>query len=170
MDFFAAVKDRHSYRGPFQEKALPDADIRQILQAGLDAPSGLNLQTTSFWVVKNLQLRQEIAALLPSPATKTAPIILVVASEKVVKNGMCFEVEDYAAAVENVLLAAVALGYGAVWMDGMTRADEVNTKIAALLQIPTNKTVRTVIPLGVPMDSVTAQKKKPYEERVTVVE
>ncbi len=101
MDFFAAVKDRHSYRGPFQEKALPDADIRQILQAGLDAPSGLNLQTTSFWVVKNLQLRQEIAA---------------------------------------------------------------------LLQIPTNKTVRTVIPLGVPMDSVTAQKKKSYEERVTVVE
>jgi nitroreductase len=169
MDFFDAVKNRHSYRGKFQKAVVSDADIKQIMEAALAAPSGLNLQTTSFVVVKNADLRAKIAEILPTSATETAPVIIVAMTEKITAHGMCFEVEDYAAAVENILLAASALGYGAVWMDGMTRANQINEEIGKLLGLPKEKTVRTIIPLGIPAEEITVKEKKPYEERVTVI-
>ena len=51
MEFFETVQKRHSYRGAFWDKPIPDADIRRILQAGISAPSGYNAQTTRFAVV-----------------------------------------------------------------------------------------------------------------------
>ena len=170
MDFFAAVKKRHSYREEFASTPVSDEHIRQIMEAALMAPSGLNMQTTSFIVVKNAEVRAKIAEILPTAATKTAPVIVVAMSKKVVAHGMCFEVEDYSAAVENILLAAVALGYSAVWMDGMTKADRLNEKIAELLNVPADQTVRTIIPIGVAAKEIAGPAKMAYEERVTLVE
>jgi len=47
-------------------------------------------------------------------------------------------------------LGAVAMGYAAVWMDGMTRMEEKDADIAALLNVPADKKVRSIIPIGVP--------------------
>ena len=170
MDFFAAVKNRHSYRDEFTKTDVSDEHIKMIMEAALMAPSGLNLQTTSFVVVKNPDLKAKISEILPTAATKTAPVIIVAMSKKVVAHGMSFEVEDYAAAVENILLAASALGYAAVWMDGMTQADKINTKIEELLDLPSEQTVRTIIPIGVPAKEISGPQKMPYNERVTVIE
>ena len=51
MDVFEAIAKRHSYRGPFRDRAVPRADLERIVQAGLQAPSGKNAQTTSFVIV-----------------------------------------------------------------------------------------------------------------------
>ena len=75
MDFFETVEKRASYRGAFEDREVPEEDIRKIVTAGLHAPSGYNFQTTSFIVVRNPELRARLAALLPTPATKTAPVI-----------------------------------------------------------------------------------------------
>ena len=53
MELFQAIKERYSYRGAFEQKPLPEADLRKIVQAGLDAPSGKNLQTTRFIVIND---------------------------------------------------------------------------------------------------------------------
>ena len=66
MDFFAAVKKRHSYRGGFQEIAIPRQDLEKIVQAGLDAPSGKNAQTTEFVIVDEQDLVRQIAQMHPS--------------------------------------------------------------------------------------------------------
>ena len=95
-------------------------------------------------------------------------MILVVLSEHVVAPcGMSFEVEDYAAAVENMLLAATALGYATVWMDGMTKAPVANAAIAKLLNVPEGKTVRTILPLGVPAETSAPKPRKSFEERAS---
>ena len=60
MEFFETVQKRHSYRGAFWDKPIPDADIRRILQAGISAPSGYNAQTTRFAVVTEPELLQEV--------------------------------------------------------------------------------------------------------------
>ena len=113
-------------------------------------------------------LRAQIADVLSTPATKTAPVIIVVLSEHLVAPcGMAFEVEDYAAAVENMLLAATALGYASVWMDGMTKADQANREIRAILNVPEGKTVRTILPLGVPAEPGAQNSRKSFEERCT---
>ena len=80
------------------------------MEAGIKAPSGHNLQTTSFIVVTDPQLRQHLASILPTKATKTAPAFIVALSEAKPSPGsnLCFAVEDYAAAVENILLAITA--------------------------------------------------------------
>jgi len=42
MELFEAIKERYSYRGPFKSQPVPEKDLRKIVQAGLDAPSGKN--------------------------------------------------------------------------------------------------------------------------------
>lgn len=168
MEFFEAVSRRYSHRTPFLDEPVPDGDVRKIVEAGIRAPSGMNCQTTSFVVVTDPQLRAQIAQVLPSPATQSAPVILVVLSEHVVTPcGLPFEVEDYAAATENMLLAATALGYASVWMDGMTKAEKANAAIREILNIPAGKTVRTILPLGVPAQEGAQKERKPFEERCT---
>ena len=180
MDFFEAVEKRGSYRDSFTDQPVPEADLRKILTAGLRAPSGYNFQSTSFVVVTDPGLRRQLAELMPTKATRTAPVILVAVSERITAqagssfspeieadDSLCFEMEDYAAAVENILLAITALGYAGVWMDGMTRQENKGAAIAKILDIPAGKTVRTIIPLGIPAAPVTQKQKKSLEERVT---
>ncbi len=167
MDFFETVNKRGSYRDKFQDAAIPEEDFRKMLEAAIKAPSGYNMQTTSFVVVTDPQLRKEIAALMPSDATETAPAIIVVTSEHVEADGLCFEIEDYASATETLLLAITALGYASVWMDGDTKLDGNFEKIKKLLELPESKTVRTILPVGVPAKEVTQNTRKAYEERVS---
>ncbi len=51
MQFFDALEQRHSYRGPYRNSPVPPEDLRRIVAAGLQAPSGKNCQTTEFIIV-----------------------------------------------------------------------------------------------------------------------
>lgn len=167
MDFFEVVNTRGSYRDKFEAKNIPDEDIKKMLDAAMKAPSGYNLQSTSFIVVTDEGLRKQIAALMPSAATETAPVIIVVVSETIEADGFCFEIEDYASATETLCLAITALGYATVWMDGDTKTDGNNDQIKEILNIPSHKTVRTILPIGVPAEDVKQNTRKAFEERVT---
>ena len=76
-----------------------------------------------------------------------------------------FAVEDYAAAVENMLLAVTALGYAAVWLDGMLRREGRAAKVGALLGVPASREVRVILPLGVPAEQWVQREKRPFDER-----
>ena len=80
-----------------------------------------------------------------------------------------FEVEDYAAAAENLLLALTALGYAGVWMDGMMRYEGNADLVRAILHIPEEETIRTIIPFGKPVHPVTQKEKKPFAERAHIL-
>ena len=171
MEFFETVEKRASYRFAFAEKDIPEEDIRQIVTAGLHAPSGYNFQTTSFVIVRDSEMRAKLSKLLPTPATKTAPVILVAVSEQKINEAkgaanFAFDTQDYAAAVENIMLAIVAKGYAGVWMDGMSRMNDVDAEIARLLRVPEDKWVRSIIPFGVPTREVAQKEKKDFDERV----
>lgn len=167
MDFFEAVNKRGSYRSRFKDIAIPDEDIRKIRGAALKAPSGYNLQSTSFVVVTDEKLRKQIAELMPSEATETAPAIIVVVSERIEEDGFCFEIVDYGAAAQTLWLAATAMGYATVWMDGDTNTDGNNDKIREMLNLAAGKTVRTIMPMGIPEEEVVQNSRKPFEERVS---
>jgi nitroreductase len=168
MDFFKVIEARYSHRSGFEDTAVPEADLIKILDAGIRAPSGCNAQTTDFIVVTNPALRAEIAKIFDSEAVNTAPAIIVAFTKKVRFDfGLDFELEDYGAAIENILLAATALGYASVWLDGGTRLDGRDAALAKLLDIPGNMQVRTVMPVGVPKESGKQAARKSFEERVT---
>jgi nitroreductase len=70
-------------------------------------------------------------------------------------------VEDGSAAVENMLIASTALGYGSCWLEGYTLPLEERLK--ALLNVPKEKRLLTLGPIGVPVEWPT-QEKKSLEE------
>lgn len=167
MDFFEAVKNRGSYRKAFEEQAIPDQDIRDILEAGIRAPSGYNHQTTSFLVVTDGLIREKLASIVATEAMKTAPVMIILISDYWrAENGLSFEIEDYACAAENILLGITAKGYAGVLIDGAMKLEGNNIKIAKMLHIPADKHVRAVIPFGIPKDKVVQKEKKRLEERV----
>lgn len=172
MEFFEVIKKRASYREAFKNVDIPEQDIRDIVTAGIMAPSGYNMQTTTFVVVEDERIREQMAEVWPTKAMKTAPVILAAVSEVKINEApgaanFSFATEDYAAAVENIMLAIVDKGYAGVWMDGMTRMDaEKYEKLTELLNIPENMTLRTIIPFGVPEKEVKMKEKKAFEERV----
>ena len=171
MDLFDAIANRQSYRESFTADAVPCADLERIVQAGLDAPSGCNLQTTRFVIVDDPELLREIADLLPpgnARQTATALIACCVSREPAPSyEGHFFDVEDCAAAVQNMLLAITALGYGTVWSDGVLRVEQRAERIGALLGVPEERVVRIILPLGRPATTVPRREKMAFAQRAS---
>jgi len=166
MDIFEAIEKRHSYRGGFTEHPIPADHLKQIVQAGIQAPSGCSAQSTSFVIVDDAEKLAGIAAIVDKPVVREAKAVIVcVVDHTPVYGDLAFGVEDCAAAVENILLAVTALGYATVWLDGALRTENRAEQIAALLDIPDNRQVRVMLPLGVPKERCTQREKKPFAER-----
>ena len=170
MELFEAITKRHSYRGVFADVPVSREDLIKIVQAGLDAPSGCNAQTTRFVIVDDPTLVAQIATMHPvNKAMQQARAFIaciVAKSPGAVYEGMEFEIEDCAAAVENMLLAVTALGYASVWIDGWLRREGRNEAIGRMLGVPADKIVRILLPIGVPAEEVKGPEKKSFEERV----
>ena len=169
MEVFEAIKNRHSYRSGYSEEPVKHEDIVKILEAGIDAPSGCNAQTTMFCAIDNSEIVAKIAALHPvNKAMQQAKAFIacvVDISPESVFEGMDFAIEDCAAAVENMLLAITALGYSSVWIDGWLRRENRAQQIGEMINIPDGKIVRILLPLGVANEEFAVPPKKGIEER-----
>jgi nitroreductase len=166
MDVFEAVGKRYSYRGEFFDKPIPREDLRKIVQAGIQAPSGKNEQTTSFVIVDDPELLKQLSRIINRPVCSSAKAIVVCAIDpRPVFNDISFAAEDCAAAVENMLLAITALGYATVWLDGVLRFDNVAQRIGQFLGIPSNLQVQIVLPLGSPREPGVQKEKLPFDRR-----
>lgn len=166
MDVFDAIQKRHSYRGGFTDDPVPREDLRRIVQAGVQAPSGCNAQTTSFVIVDTPETISAIGEIVDKPVIRAAKaIIACVVDHRDVYHGMSFGAEDCAAAVENMLLAITALGYATVWIDGALRSDGRAERVRPLLDIPEDRELRIILPIGVPTETCSQKKKHPFEER-----
>ena len=166
MDLFEAIKKRHSYRKDFNGTKIPKEDLIKIVQAGIDAPSGCNAQSTSFVIVDDESIIEKMRGIVKNNAIKTAQaVIVVLALDETLSNGLNFYKEDYSAAVENMLLAITALGYATVWIDGALRRERKAERIAQLLGVPDDLMVSVVLPMGVPKVEVAPNEKLPFDKR-----
>lgn len=168
MEFFETLYARHSHRGGFAPEPVPREDLRKIVEAGMAAPSGCNGQTTRFVVVDDPDLLVGLRTFHGMRAVKEAPamiVCLVDREAKPVYEGMAFQVEDCAAAVENMLLAITALGYASVWIDGALRVDGRARALAELLRIPEDREIRVILPVGKAREESPRREKMSFEER-----
>lgn len=169
MELFEAINKRHSYRGTFKESQVSQEDLKKIVQAGIQAPSGCNCQTTTFIIIDDASLVRRIAEMHPTNKgfqTAQAFIAAIVDIQPAAAyEGISFVVEDCAAAVENMLLAITELGYASVWVDGWLRVDQRAQKIGKLLGVPESKVIRVILPVGVPVEQWPQREKKPFHQR-----
>ncbi len=167
MNTLQAILTRRSYRGKYKNVPVPRKDLEKIVEAGLSAPSGCNKQTTSLICVDDADLLKKINSVIEPPVCETAPALICVLSQKInAYRDRCFWIQDYSAAIQNMLLAIVELGYQSCWYEGhITDTDRICDKIAALLNVPSEYELVCILPVGVAESEPTMPKKKAFSER-----
>jgi nitroreductase len=143
------IKKRRSIR-KYTNQAVTDAQIRQLLEAARAAPSGSNLQPWEFVVVRDLDLKKQLAQThtWSSMAADAAAVFVVCGDERASDNW----VKDASAATENLLLAATALNLGGVWV-GIHPYPDRQAHLRRVLDIPERIRVLCLVPVGHPAES-----------------
>jgi len=150
MDALEAIRKRRSVRN-YTGKRIPREDLKTIVDAGRLAATGNNRQPWDFVVVTDREMIQRLKV-VAKWVEKAGAIIAVV-----MDPSSRWWLEDGAAAVENMLVAGTALGYGSCWLEGYTVPHEEEFK--ELLSVPAEKRLVTLISVGVPMQWPEREKK-----------
>lgn len=150
MDAMECIFSRTSVRS-FQNRDVEDKVITEILKAGMAAPSAVNMQPWMFVVVRERALLDKLADRLPytkMAAQSTAAVVVCGDLRKTIdQREQEYWVEDCSAATQNILLAAHALGLGAVWTAVYPVAERVNT-VLSILELPEYLVPLNVVPIG----------------------
>lgn len=167
MTILEAIFTRRSYRGEYLPILVPREDLQTILEAGLAAPSGCNKQTTSLIALDDPQVLQRVLGVIQPPVAQTAPAAICVLTRRVnAYRDKCFAVQDYAAAIENMLLAMVSLGYQSCWYEGhITDDDRICDRMAEILGVPPEYDLVALLPVGKAAQQPKAPAKKAFPER-----
>lgn len=157
MDCTQAIRARRSIRKFKPGVSVPKADIQAMLEAAMMAPSARNIRPWEFFVVENPELKAKLRAAHPfSSMLETASLAVVVCGRPEDQAGKCQEYWplDCGAAIENLLLQAAALGYGACWCGCYPAMDRVEAirKVLGAQSIPV-----ALIAVGVPDESPAAK-------------
>jgi nitroreductase len=178
MDIFDAIHRRRAIRR-FHPTPVSRGDIQTILDAANWAPSAMNRQQWGFIIVtgkkigemggsfkkmiENFTRNWDSTRMRGSPLTREefirfaatyggAPVVIVILTD--VGETPDFRkanLESASAAMQNLLLAATALGLGTCWMTGPLQDEN---ELKCILEIPKDKEIVAVTPLGYP-DGIT---------------
>ena len=150
MDALEAIRKRRSVR-EYTGDPIPREDLETIVDAGRLAATGSNKQPWDFIVVTDREMIDQLK--VASQWMEKAGAIIAV----VLDPSSRWWLEDGSAAVENMLIASTALGYGSCWLEGYTLPREPEFK--ELLGVPKEKRLLTLVPIGVPTEWPTKEKK-----------
>jgi nitroreductase len=150
MEALEAIRKRRSVR-KFTGEIISREDLEKIVDAGRLAASGSNRQPWEFIVVTDKEMINQLTV-VGKWMEKAGAIIAVVLDPY-----SRWWVEDGSAAIENMLIASTALGYGSCWVEGdsLPREEEFKT----LLGVPKGKRLLSLVPVGVPEEWPTIEKR-----------
>lgn len=155
------ILSRTSVRA-YQGKAVEKDKVEKLLRAGMAAPTAVNKQPWHFVVVADKKLLEALAETnTQADFTKDAPLAIVVCGDmtKAIEgSGRDFWVQDCAAATENILLAAHAMGLGAVWT-GAYPLEKRSFEMSKVLKLPETMVPLSMIVIGYPKGETKAKNK-----------
>jgi nitroreductase len=151
------LKDLFSRRSirVYRQQDVSDDLVRDLLEAAMAAPSAVAKDPWSFVVVRNRDMLSKIAEGLPNgKMLRDAALGIVVCGDlqRAHDRQLSYLLQDCSAAIENLLLAASALGLGACWLGVHPREERVK-HIRALLSIPDPVIPIATIAIGWPAES-----------------
>ena len=164
MDAYQAILTRRSIR-QYTDQAVPPEVIRQLLAAAMQAPSAGNGQPWLFVVATERRVLDALAGVLPyGKMLLQAPLGVIVCGDLRMDPGRRYWVQDCSAATENLLLAAHALGLGAVWLGVYPQDDRVKA-LRIVLGLPEGVIPLAAIAIGYPAETI-APVDRYSEQRV----
>lgn len=164
MDAIKNILTRRSIR-KYIQKAVPEKDVRELVNAGMHAPTARNLQPWHFVVVDKRDLIDQLAIAHPhAKMLKQASLAILVCGDKTIQEAEGYIIQDCSAATQNIMLTAHALGLGSVWL-GMYPREERMQKVSELLDIPGHILPVALISIGYP-DELKETPERYKEERI----
>lgn len=155
------IMTRTSIRA-FTDRPVEDEKIELMLRAGMAAPTAVNRQPWAFVVVKSREQLDRLGGTNPNArmlGMAQAAIVVCGDMTKAIEGPMqSFWIQDASAATENILLAAHALGLGAVWT-GVYPHPERAAAVSEALELPSYAVPLCVIPIGYPAESPAPKDK-----------
>jgi len=168
LDLFEAIKQRRSIRA-YTREDVSEEEIKKLIDAARWAPSAGNIQPWEFVIVRDAKIKQKLAwAALDQTFIEEAPVVIVVCADELKSSQgygnrgvTLYCLQDTAAAVQNILLAAYALGLATCWV-GAFREELVKRALNAPLNIrPVAR-----IPVGHAAEKPTAPQRRALKETV----
>jgi len=130
--------------------------VTQLLEAAMAAPSAMTKDPWRFVIVRDKQRLSRLSALHPGAAMlSTAALAIVVCGdlEAAFDRQLSYLLQDCAAAIENLLLAAHGLGLGACWV-GIHPGEPAIKLVKELFSLPASVLPIAVVSLGVPGENL----------------
>ena len=147
------IRARRSIRKYQKGAVIPQEDIRLLLEAAMMAPSAVNSRPWEFAVVKSRPVLDRLMEAHPyCQMLKTASLAVVVCGRPDLQASLGLEYwpQDCGAAIENLLLQAVELGYGGCWCGCYPAMDRVK-KLQEILEV--TSLPLAIVAVGVPDES-----------------
>jgi nitroreductase len=170
MTILDSIKGRRSIRD-FQEREVPEQAVEALIDALLWAPSAGNLQSRKFYFVFNRETKKKIAkAAFGQDFISRATLVVVACTDRRIsarygdRGVNLYSIQDAAASVMNMMLAAHELGLGTVWVGAFNEFD-----VFEVLDLPENIRPVAIIPVGYPTRTPPAPPRVRREEAVTFV-
>lgn len=149
----------------YEARPVEKEKIEKMLRAAMAAPTAMNKQPWHFVVVDQRNVLDALAGTNPyAKMLKKAPLAIVVCgnTDKMIEGGgRDFWIQDASAATENLLLAAHAMGLGAVWT-GAYPSEERCISISKVLSLSDNLIPLNMIVVGYPAEH--PQPKQKFKE------
>jgi len=156
----------------FTGEPLRDGDLELLMEVVRRAPSAGNRQPWFFYIVLENEMRQQMAdAALGQNFVAQAPVVFVACVEPEIsackygeRGRSLFALQDVAAAVENLLIAATALGYGSCWV-GAFEED----KVREVIHLPGYRRPIALIPIGPGVIDPNRTDRRPLEKMFEII-
>lgn len=167
METIEAIFTRRSIR-KFVDTPVEPEKIEMLLKAAMYAPSAVNEQPWRFLVLNDKVLFPSIIKVHPyATMLKTAPLAILLCGDLKLEKVPGNWVLDCSCAAQNILLAAHALGLGAVWAGVYPEEDRIQA-LATLFTLPENIVPFSLIGVGYPDGILPKPPERFKSERISL--
>ncbi len=158
METLKTIHTRRSIRA-FTRQPIAQEAITQILEAAMAAPSAGNQQPWEFIVINDPQILKEVPKINPyAEMAPNAPAAILVCGNLESERFAGYWVIDCSAAIQNMLLAAHALGLGAVWTGIYPMEDRI-AAFRTLVGCPQQVIPHSLVVFGYPAQELAPQNR-----------
>jgi len=168
MDVLEAVKGRRSIRA-FKTRDVSKEIVEKLIDAATWAPSAGNIQPWEFIIVRNPEIKRKLVeAALDQTFIEEAPVVIVVCANENrssqgygIRGKTLYCIQDTAAAIQNIHLAAYSLGLGTCWIGAFMEEDA-----REILKTPLGVRPVAIIPVGYPAEAPPPHDRRPMSQIV----
>jgi nitroreductase len=158
METIETLLTRRSIR-KYKEQKIEKDKIDIILKSAMYAPSAMNFQAWHYVVIDDKNVLNETIKSIPhAELLIQTPAAILVCGDAAVEKNESWMIQNCSAAIQNILLAAHGLGLGSCWI-AIHGMDEIVKNVSAQFKLPENVIPISLITLGYPDETVSAEDR-----------